>query len=83
MRFPDLLVQVKRLEERVRLVEFDLLTLRQDLVRAFPEARSYLGVQPGQSTVESPVDSDSDSPGETPGQLSIDFSEGRKRGRKA
>lgn len=59
MRFPDLLVLVKKLEERQRLLQFDLDQLRRDLIKALPEARQWLGPQSTKdSTVDSPQRSD-------------------------
>jgi len=61
MRFPELLVQVKKQEEELRALQFDLQQLarkyddlRANLVRALPAASDWMGpgVQNGQSTVE-------------------------------
>jgi len=46
MRFPDLLVHVKKIEERQRMLAFDLEQLRADLIKALPEAKQWLGEPP-------------------------------------
>lgn len=52
MRFPDLLVQFKELEQRQRMIDTDLRAIRAQLIR-IEGARDYLGPDVSRGTHES------------------------------
>ena len=41
MRFPDVLVELNKLHERLRMVEFDLRMMKRDFIRVLPDAAAY------------------------------------------
>jgi hypothetical protein len=41
MRFPDVLVELNKIHERLRALEFDVKSLKQDMIKVLPQSALY------------------------------------------
>jgi len=41
MRFPDILVELNKIHERLRMVEFDVRQVKKDFIKVLPESALY------------------------------------------